>query len=175
MVMDEGLDTGPILAQRAVEIRSDHTGGSLTDLLADLGADLLGETLPRHAAGELEPQPQDDRLATLAPRLRTSDGALDPQSPATDLERRIRAFSPRPGSRLRWGQDMLRVLASHVVVGPTAHPGTVVALDGLPAMATGEGCLALDEVQLPGGRPTSGAAFLAGHRSLVGSVLTKPV
>jgi methionyl-tRNA formyltransferase len=174
MKMDEGLDTGPVLAQRAVAIRPDHTGGSLTALLADIGADLLVETLPSHAAGDLTPQLQDDRLATLAPRLRSSDGALDPQLPATHLERQIRAFSPWPGSRLRWGEDTLRILASHVVAGPASPPGTIVAPDGFPAMAAGQGYLALDEVQLPGGRPTPGAAFLAGHRTLIGAVLTKP-
>jgi methionyl-tRNA formyltransferase len=173
MKMDEGLDTGPILAQQSLTIRPDHSGGTLSSELAALGAQLLLETLPPYSSGDLTPVAQDDRQATLAPRLRRSDGALDPTLTATQLERRVRALSPWPGTRLRWGPKTLRVLAAHPVSGPPAPPGTVAAIAGLPVMATGEGLLSLDQIQLPGGKPVSGMAFLAGHRLLDGAVLER--
>jgi methionyl-tRNA formyltransferase len=174
MKMDEGLDTGPILAQRPLAILPGHTSGTLASELGTLGAELLVETLPLYVGGELSPVPQDERLATLAPRLQGSDGALDPSLPALQLERRVRALNPWPGSRLRWGKETLRVHAAHALAGTAAPPGTVLALSGGPVMATGEGLLSLDEVQLPGGKSVSGRAFVAGHRTLLGAVLTRP-
>jgi methionyl-tRNA formyltransferase len=173
MKMDAGLDTGPILAQRALPIRPDHTGGTLARELAWIGADLLVETLPLYAGGQLSPVAQSDSLATFAPRLRTSDGALDPSLPALQLERRVRALAPRPGTRLRWEQETLRIHAAHAVAGPAAPPGTVLELAGSPAMATADGLLSLDEAQLPGGKSVPGKAFLAGHPSLLGAVLSR--
>src|SRR3990172_5477331 len=174
MQMDEGLDTGPILAQQVLTIRPDHNAGTLTSELADMGAQLLIETLPSFVAGELTPTTQDDRLATLAPRLRSSDASLDPRSSASRLVCQVRALSPKPGARLDWGEKRLRVLDARALPGPAHPPGTVLALASEPAMATGDGLLVLDLVQLPGGRPASGKAFLAGHRSFVGDVLRRP-
>lgn len=174
MRMDEGLDTGPIVSQRSIPIRSDHTGGSLTTDLAELGADLLIETLDPYVAGAIIPSEQDSRMATLAPRLSPADGILDPAQPASALALRVRALSPEPGARILWGSTLLRVLEAHVVPGEGAPAGTVRSLDGFPAMAASEGVLVLDRVQLPGGRPMSGQAFLAGHRKLLGDVLRRP-
>jgi methionyl-tRNA formyltransferase len=173
--MDEGMDTGPILAQRAIPIRADHNGGSLTSELADLGAQLLIETLPAFAAGALTATAQDGRLATLAPRIQLADTALDPQSSAARLVRQVRAFSPKPGARLRWGEEGLRVLAARALPGLAGPPGTVLAVAGEPVIGTGDGLLALDLVQLSGGKPVSGKAFLAGHRSILGDVLRRPL
>ena len=173
MKMDEGVDTGPILAQRSVLIRADSNTETLTAELAELGARLLLETLPQFAAGKLSPLPQDDRQATLAPRLRGSDAALDPSVPASILVRRVLAFSPRPGARLLWGQETLRVLAARALPGVAGPPGTVVLVRGEPAMATGDGLLALDQVQVPGGKAVSGKAFLAGHRTFDKAILTE--
>jgi len=173
MKMDEGVDTGPILAQRSVAIRADSNAETLTAELAAAGARLLLETLPRHAAGKLSPLPQDDQQATLAPRLRASDAALDPSVPASILVRQVRAFSPKPGARLRWGKETLRVLAARALPGDAGPPGTVVLVRGEPAMATGDGLLALDQVQVPGGKAVSGKAFLAGHRTFDKAILTE--
>jgi len=174
MKMDEGLDTGPILAQRSLPIRPDHTGGSLTAELADIGAQLLVESLPAYVSGRLPPIEQDSRLATSAPRLMSMDSALDPAQTAFELERRVRAFDPWPGSRLLWGKETLRVLEARVVTGPSSRPGAISVIDGRPTMATGDGLLVLERLQLPGGKPIGGKAFLAGHPSLAGAVLTRP-
>ncbi|MFW6164513.1 MAG: methionyl-tRNA formyltransferase [Planctomycetota bacterium] len=101
MKMDAGLDTGPILAQRREPIRADDTRTALTQRLSLLGAELLAETLPAYLAGELVPQPQDDE-ATLAERLRKADGRLDWSRPALVLDRKIRAFTPWPGTFTFW-------------------------------------------------------------------------
>ena len=96
MLMDAGLDTGPILLQRETTIQDDETGGQLLTRLAPLGAELLIETLDGLAMGRIAPRPQDDQAATLAPRLRKADAALDWNQSATAVANRVRAFSPAP-------------------------------------------------------------------------------
>jgi methionyl-tRNA formyltransferase len=175
MKMDEGMDTGPLLAQRSLTIRGDHTGGTLTAELAELGARLLVETLPAYLAGRLMPVPQDENQATLAPRLTSSDTGLDPAQPAAVLERTVRALSPKPATRLVWGDVVMRILEARALPGSASAPGTVAVSGGLPIMSTSEGWLRLDRVQLPGGKAVDGRAFLAGHGTIVGSVLQRPL
>jgi methionyl-tRNA formyltransferase len=172
MLMDKGLDTGPILSQRSVPIRPDHTGGSLSDELAVLGASLLVETLLRYAAGELTPQPQEASLATVAPRLSRSDGRLDPREAALRLHRQVMAYSPWPGTFLRAGDVEVGILEAHAVEGPVeVPPGTLIDRAGRPHLATGSGWLVLDRLQMPGRRPTDGVSFLNGQRRLLGKTL----
>jgi methionyl-tRNA formyltransferase len=172
MLMDKGLDTGPILSQRSVPIRPDHTGGSLGDELAVLGASLLVETLPRYSAGVLVPQPQQESLATVAPRLSRSHGRLDPREAAVRLHRQVIAYSPWPGTFLRAGEVEIGVLAAHAEESPVdAPPGTLIERAGRPYLATASGWLVLDGLQLPGRRPTDGVSFLNGQRRLLGKIL----
>ena len=96
MLMDAGLDTGPLLLQRETAITEDETGGQLLDRLAPMGAELLIETLAGLAAGRITPRPQDDRAATFAPRLGKADAALDWAQSAAALANRVRALSPAP-------------------------------------------------------------------------------
>lgn len=173
MQMDAGLDTGPILSRRELAIRADHTGGSLTAELAEIGADLLVLTLAAYLAGDIVPTPQDDTLATTAPRLAPSDTYLDPAKPAVDLARRVRAFAPQPGARILWNAEALRVLEAHASAGREVPTGKVVVHGGLPAMATRDGLLVFDRLQMSGGRPVDGRSFLAGHPALSGAVLTR--
>lgn len=98
MLMDAGLDTGPVLLQRETEIGASETGGELLARLAPIGAELLLETLDRLADGTIRPTPQDDEAASWAPRITRADTALDWRLPAADLEARIRAFAPAPGA-----------------------------------------------------------------------------
>lgn len=162
MLMDEGLDTGPILAQRRVPIHPDDTQGTLSMRLAQEGAALLLETLPRYLAGEVRPQPQDNRLATYAPMLRREQGLLDFTQPAAVLARQIRAFHPWPGTFTFWKGQRLKVHRGHAVDTPSPGPGKPVIWEGRPAVGTAEGLLVLDEVQLEGRKPVSGEAFLRG-------------
>jgi methionyl-tRNA formyltransferase len=161
--MDEGMDTGAIIAQRATPIRPDDTGGSLTDRLALLGAATLVESLPAYLSGEARPRPQNAEQVTKAPRLRKEDGLLDPMTPAELLARRVRAYQPWPGAFMPFAASILKVLRAHVV-DAFLPPGNRAVLDGQPAWGTIKGVLVLDEVQPPGRKPMRGDEFIMGAR-----------
>lgn len=163
MRMDEGVDTGGILRQQRLAIRPDDTAASLAGRISAAGAGLLNEVLPGYLAGQIRPSAQDENLATKAPMLKKQDGLLDPNRPATELERRVRAFHPWPGAYIVWKGHTLKVLGAHVLPGAAA-PGTHLALEEGIAIGTPEGLLALDQVQLEGRKPVSGREFLAGAR-----------
>src|SRR5512138_1253066 len=164
MKMDEGVDTGPILTQRALEIGVDETAGSVAERLSQLGAQLLMETLPGYLAGEIQPRPQSGDGATYAPMLKKEDGLIDPSRPAEALARRVRAFNPRPGAFFLWEGATLKVHRAHDEVGDAA-PGSRTAYLGRPAIGTSRGLLVFDEVQPQGKKPMPGRAFLAGARN----------
>ncbi len=175
MRMDAGLDTGPILAQREEPIRPDDTRATLGERLAQMGAELLVETLPAYLAGNLLPRPQPEEGATYARQLRKEDGLLDWSRPADELARRVRAFTPWPGPFTTWRGRRLKVLRSAPLPawrGETP-PGTVIALADGVAVATGTGALRLEKVQLAGKRPMDSAIFIRGQRDFVGSRLVK--
>jgi methionyl-tRNA formyltransferase len=163
MKMDEGVDTGGILSQRALPIGSDETAGSLSQRLSKLGVDLLLEALPPYLAGELRPRGQDNDKATYAPMLKKEDGLLDIARPARELALRVRAFNPRPGAFLPWDAANLKVHRAHAETGESV-PGRRMVYHGQPAIGTGSGILVLDEVQPPGKKLMQGRAFLAGAR-----------
>ncbi|MEJ5223205.1 MAG: methionyl-tRNA formyltransferase [Anaerolineales bacterium] len=163
MKMDAGIDTGDILSMRAIPIASDDTGGTLFEKMAQLGADLLLETLPRYLRGEIEPRPQPAEGVTYAPMLKKEDGLLDFTRPAAELERRVRAFNPWPSAWMLWQGAPLKIHRAHVGAAK-AQPGQRLVVNGLPAIGAGEGVLVFDEVQPAGKKPMPGKAFLAGAR-----------
>ena len=184
MLTDAGMDTGPILARRRLPLSGRETTASLTAELAEQGAALLVETAPRWVRGEIEPQPQDEALATVSRLFTREDGAIDWSRSAVELARQVRALNPWPraytfhdGRRLLL-LDALPLTPEEVPVAagsqPVARsqPGTVVgsAADDL-LVATADGWLRVREVQPEGRRPVSGAAFLRGTPGLVGAVL----
>lgn len=173
MLMDEGMDTGPILAQAEEPIRADDTAGALTARLAELGARCLLATLPRWLAGEIEPRPQEGSQATYAPRVTKEDGLIDWSEPAEVIERRVRAFDPWPGAYTYWHGRRLRIVRAAVVAGWCGgeEPGTVLDTAQGPAVATGGGALLLRELQLEGRCCVGCAEFLRGQRGFIGSVL----
>ena len=166
MRVERGLDTGPVYARRAISISPSDTGGTLHDRLADLGAELLSETLPGLLAGELEPEEQDDGAATYAGKIAKADGKLDWHATAVELDRRIRAFNPWPVCVGRLSDErVLRIHSAAVAdVASTAAPGTILAANaGGLDVVTGEGVLRLLEVQPPGGKVMTVAAYLNAH------------
>ncbi len=172
MRLDEGLDTGPTLAQARLPIAPDDTTGSLTTRLAELGARLVAETLPRWLAGEITPQLQDENQATFAPRLNKPDGRLDWSRPAIELDRRVRAFSPWPGTFTTWKGKLLRVLSVQITEHTSQGAAGAVVQDGQDiGVVTGDGLLRLVVVQLEGKRAMSAADFVRGQPSFIGSVL----
>jgi methionyl-tRNA formyltransferase len=161
MKMDSGVDTGPMLSQRAMPIALDDTAGSVFEKMSVLGAELLTETLPGYLKGDLKPHPQPEEGVTQAPMLKKENGLLDFTLPAEDLVRRVRAFNPWPGAYFEWQAGMMKVHAAHVAEG-RAEPGTHLIYKKAPAFGTGEGLLILDLVQPAGKKTMTGKAFLAG-------------
>jgi methionyl-tRNA formyltransferase len=164
MKMDPGVDTGPILSQRALRIAPDDTSGSLFAKLAPFGAGLLLETLPRYLSGELALRPQPKEGVTYAPMLKKEDGLLDFTKPAIELERRVRAFDPWPGTWFDWNGAPLKILRTRVSLGENPGTGRRLTIEGFPAVGTSKGILILDEVQPAGKKRMPGKAFLAGAR-----------
>jgi methionyl-tRNA formyltransferase len=172
MRLDEGMDTGPVLAERREPIRADDTTETLERRLAALGADLLVETLPAYLTGALQPQPQDDAQATYCHVVSKSDGEIDWSQPVAQIERHVRAMTRWPGAFTTWEGKQLRVVRARVGEHADAvRPGTVLPREHGAAVVTGSGLLALDEVQLEGKKPMSIRDFLNGYRSFVGSTL----
>jgi methionyl-tRNA formyltransferase len=165
MRMDAGLDTGPILSQRATKILPDETAGALGERLASLGAALLKETLPDYLSGALTPRPQPDEGVTHAPMLKKAQGELDFSRPAVELARQVRAFSPWPGAFTHWHGNRLNVARATALADTRAgKPGQRTVHGRWPAVAAGSGLLLLEEVQPAGKRLMSGETFLRGAR-----------
>ena len=151
MRMDEGLDTGPVLAQIEDPIRPQDDAGSLGARLADVGGSILAETLRRLTA--IDPEPQDDALATLAPKLSTDERLIDWSMPARAIERRVRALAPEPGASTRFRGGVFKVLRVRAEVDATSgEPGSIghPRRDGVP-VAAGDGIVVLLDVA-PAGR-----------------------
>ncbi len=176
ILMDEGVDSGPILAQRQVDISPEDTTGSLTAKLGVEGAELLVEVLPKWFAGALEPRAQDEGEATYSRLVTTGDGELEWQLAAVELWRRVRAFNPWPSCYTWWKGRRLKIHgATPLDEKAGGQVGRVLALPkpapvGVGVVA-GQGILGLCRVQLEGKREISIDEFVRGQRDFVGSVL----
>ena len=171
MLMDEGMDTGAMLLQEAIPITPDDTAGTLSPRLAELGGRLLVETIVRIKAGTLVPRPQDPSRATLAPLLKKEDGVIDWALPATALANRVRGLSPWPGAYTTVaGGDRWAIWHARALPGPvTRPPGTIIAVTTEAIhVSTGEGVLAVMELQPANSRRMAVSQYLAGHPVAVG-------
>ncbi len=176
MLMDAGMDTGPILSQIVVDIETQDTTESLGIRLARAGAKLLMETLPLWLDRLLTPQPQDESVATYTAAISKDDGVIDWRSGSSEIWRQVRAFYPWPGSHTRWQGKLLKIVGAVPLQREgSLEPGRVIALaPGQPAVAgveTGEGVLGLLTVQLEGKRAMTAAEFLRGQSGFVGDIL----
>jgi len=182
MLMDEGLDTGPVLARAQIPISAPDTTGSLTTKLSLIGAQLLGEVLVHWTRGELTPQPQDEAQASYCGPITKEDGEIDWRLPAIDIWRRVRAYHPWPGCYTKWRGRQLKIIeAVPLPEERTFKVGQVVALtsvlEGSKAgfgVCTGDGVLGVLRVQLEGKQVLSAAEFLRGQREFIGAVLPLP-
>jgi methionyl-tRNA formyltransferase len=178
MRMDEGLDTGPILARRAVPIGATDTAASLHDTLAALGAEMIVSTLAGLAAGTVQAHPQPEDGVTYAGKLSRAEARLDWRRPAVELERQVRAFAPWPGAHFTANGETIKVLAAKVLAGEmetgddTAAPGTV--LDERLTVACGTGALRPTQVQRGGRAACDTDAFLRGFAIPAGTRLPVP-
>ena len=149
MKMDAGLDTGPILAEVTTLISPDETGETLHDRLAAMGAALMTETLPKYADGTLMPEPQTDDGMTYAAKLEKHEGHLNFNDTVQQLDRRVRAFSPWPGTYFEVDGQRVKVMSADVSDTPTgAAPGTV--LDDCLTIACANGTFRPTRIQRPG-------------------------
>ena len=170
MLMEAGLDTGPILAQRAIPIEAADNSGLLEAKLSRLGADLLADTLPHWLAGSIVPQPQDDSLATTTRMIKKEDGHIKWSEKAICIVRRIKAFTPWPGAFTTWNGQPLKLLSAL----PREHcaaPGRVVKSGGAVLIGTGEGSVEIAQLQAAGKRAMSAAEFVRGHPEFIDSHL----
>jgi methionyl-tRNA formyltransferase len=172
MQMNEHMDAGDILLQRVTAIGADETYGELQVRLAQLGAPALMEAIGALAAGTLTRRPQRAADVTLAPLIKKQDGRIDWAQPATHLARRVRAFNPWPSAFTTLAGKLLKIHRAHAVGGGRhRQPGTVMAVETGVLVATGEGDLLLDEVQLEGRRRLPAAEFARGGHVKAGSIL----
>ncbi len=172
MLMDAGVDTGPVLGMRYIPVSSEDTTGSLTTKLADLGAELLVRTLPPWLRGAIVPQAQPEEGATFAPRIAKEDGRIDWTESAEAIARKVRAYQPWPSAFTTWNGQSLKVFKAHAAMESAGAPGAIIAGGRRAAgVATGDGILWLEEVQIAGKKVMPIGAFLAGAQGFVGSTL----
>lgn len=173
MLMDEGMDSGPILLQKEVDIEEKETAETLHDKLASLGAELLVETIEGMRRGVLSPLAQDHSQATYAPPLTKEDGQIDWTMEAREIDRKVRAFCPWPGAFTHWKGQLLKICRGSIEKGEhRAIPGTVVwVASTFVEVATSKDRYRIEEVQLEGKRRMGVREFLCGHPISVGTVL----
>jgi len=179
MLMDRGLDTGPVLARAQIPISAQDTTSSLMAKLSQIAARLLKEVLVYWSRGELTPQPQNEAEATYCSSISKEEGEIDWHLSAIDIWRRVRAFYPWPGCYTRWRGKQLKIIeAVPLPEEKTIEVGQVVA--PIPAspeskaafgVCTGDGILGVCQVQLEGKRAVSAAEFLRGQRQFIGAIL----
>jgi methionyl-tRNA formyltransferase len=171
MVMDAGLDTGPLLSQRAIRLDPHETGQTLHDKLAPLGASLLLETLPAYLDGMIQPRPQPhDESITLAPQIKKEEGAIDWSTSAAAIDRLVRAFTPWPGTYTFWNDRLLKVIAGEAAEGQAAPAQVLAHGDGI-AIGTGDGLYVPILLQLAGKKALPTADFLRGNPAIINSRL----
>jgi methionyl-tRNA formyltransferase len=178
MLMDAGVDSGPVLSRVAIPISDDDTTGTLTARLADLGAELLISTLPGWLEGRATPEPQPATGASYAPRIEKRDGRIRWGEPAALIARRVRAYRPWPSAYTTWHGQTLKVIRARVG-GGTRDQGPGIRDQGLvvagerdeAGVITGDGLLWLEEVQLAGKRVLPIETFLRGAPEFIGGKL----
>jgi methionyl-tRNA formyltransferase len=166
MRMEAGLDTGPVYLERSVEIGARETAGELHDRLAALAGQTLASSLPALLDERLQPRPQQESLATVAPKIAKADALLDWRQSAAELDARVRAFDPWPVAETRLADGRrLRVWSTLPLEREAgAEPGTILAAsrEGID-VAAGTGTLRMLRVQPPSGRVMDSSAYLAAH------------
>lgn len=174
MRMDEGLDTGPMLLAERTPISAADSAEAVHDRLAELGARLIVSTLDGLMRNTIDPVPQPADGVTYAHKLGKEEGALDWRRPAAELERKVRAFHPWPGTWFEFNGERIKVLAAGLALA-AGTPGTLaVGRDGFPVVACGVGGLRFLQLQRPGRSAQPADAFLRGFALTAGTVLPPP-
>ena len=165
MKMDAGLDTGPIIAQRKINIFDDDTASTLSGKLSYLGASLLLETLDKYFSGNIKMVRQNDEEVSKTRLIKKADGLLDLNKSANILERAVRAYNPWPGAYFFWRTLQIKVIKAKVLESSEARPNQHVIFANKPAIGTANGYLAMDSLQPAGKKPMSGEEYLRGVKN----------
>ena len=177
MFLDEGMDTGPVIAQRETDVGPKETGGELRQRMFEMGADILVDLLPNLESSAVQAAQQDCSGATLTRLYKKEDGEVDWELPAVQIERMIRAFDPWPGCYTSWGKKTLKLISADTKTAEiTSLPGSIIGLEEegrrSVCVATGSGLLQLRRVQLEGRRPQDIDEFCRGYPQFLGGILT---
>ncbi len=163
MLIDEGVDTGPVLAQKKVEIEREDNYQSLTEKLGKEGGKLLVETLPRWVRGEIAPRPQEGEVS-YAPILKKEKARINWEDSAFNIINQIRAFSPYPGAYTYFRDRRIKILRASLKERISAPPGTVVEINSQGfVIATGEGGVVVEEVQPENRQAMASREFCCGY------------
>lgn len=163
MQIEPGLDSGLMLLSRTVPIRRSETTADLGPKLAEVGAELLVDAISRLEFGLIDPEPQDERAATYAPKLTKADGLVTWNLPANEISNRLRAYTPWPGLRAELGGVEVKLLELYVVeIAGDEKPGTILGTEGMAALVRcGDAtAVAIRRAQRPGRRPVAGAELV---------------
>ena len=169
-LMDEGMDTGPILLVREVEIKGDETAEELGEQLAALGGELVRETIQGLKEKGLQPIPQDEKGATYAPLLKKTDGLIQWEEGAGRIRNQIRGMVPWPVAFTWWQGKRMKLFRGRTGDG-TGAPGEITSLGGGLEVACGTGSFFIEELQLEGGRKMGWEEFTRGHQLTLGERL----
>lgn len=163
ILLDAGMDTGPLLAQEKTSIAAADTALTLSHRLAEIGAKLLTSALDQYINGDLHVEPQPTTTEPPTRFISKENGHADWQRTAVELERDARAFNPWPTLWTTWQDQPLKIVRARVAPQMPGEPGQVVVVDGTPNVVTGDGSLTLLEIQPAGGRVMAATDFLRGH------------
>lgn len=166
MLLDEGMDTGPVICQREAAVGGEDDAGILRERLASLAARMVIEELPRYLAGEAVPRPQDERTATYAPPIAKGEYEIDWSRPAADIHNLVRALAPRPGAFTTLRGKRIKILRARLADrDANLAPGEMAALDGETFVAgCADGAISLELVQPEGRKAMTAGEFLRGYR-----------
>jgi methionyl-tRNA formyltransferase len=172
MVLDEGMDHGPIIACRSIRLNGDETTDSLVKLLSPIGAEMIGKELIDYLDGKIDAWPQDHDKATFCKLIKTDASRIDWNKPVVEIERLVRAMNGvTPAATMLDSKTFLIHRARILKETARGIVGALTEADNDLAVVCKDGFLLLDEVQLAGGKPMSGKAFLNGHKDLIRKIL----
>ena len=169
MVMDEGVDTGPIIAQKKVEFLPQENAKNLTERLFRIGAYLLGDIILVWETGKIKAIPQDESNATYSKKLSRGDGEINWTNSAIDINKKILAYNPWPGAFTYWKGNRIKIIDASLgaIQLNKYNYGTVFELDENIHIATAKGTLILNQIQLEGKKIVSVKEFILGHRDFI--------
>jgi methionyl-tRNA formyltransferase len=169
-LMDQGMDTGPLLMNREVEIAEAETAEELGERLAVIGGELMKEVIRGLKAGTLKPVPQDEKDVSYAPLFKKTDGLIPWQERTSQIRNRIRGMVPWPVAYTMWQGKQIKIYRGRIGEG-SGTPGEIISLDSGIEVACGTGSIFIEELQIEGGRRIRCAEFCRGHRLTLGERL----